>query len=318
MVKKQDPDKVRYRAFCNENNLWLFIQPWWLDALIKSRWKVVLDIRGGRIMGGWVYCVSQKFGVPYLTNAPLSPYQGFFFNYPRDLSVKRRLSFEEEVLKNLVKKLPGMRYYSQKLHPRQKNLIPLLWKGFSVRIRYTYVLEKLNDLGVIWDNFYSSTRKSIRKAENRYSLRLVESHDPKVAYDFHEKSMNRKREPTQFSMNQLQRLDEELLNRNQRKILIAEDPSGVIHGAVYIVWNSDTAYYLLGGTDPDLRHSGASIYLIWEAIRLMSKKVDRFDFEGSMIPAVERIFRSFGAKQNQYFQVKKYRFPLNLLKIWQD
>lgn len=316
MVKGQSSDKTRYRVFCKENSLWLFIQPWWLDAVSDSRWNVILDIRGGRIMGGWVYCQARKFGISYLTNSPLSPYQGYFFNYPEDLSAKRRLSFEEEVVRNLSERLPSKWYINQKLHPSHKNLLPLHWLGYTVNMRFTYVLNEINDLSVVWNNFYPSTRKAIRKAEKRFNLEVIESQNPKIAYDFHVGSMSRKKESPQFSLNLLQRLDTELKSRNLRKIFLAKDLNGNIHGAVYIVWHENTAYYLLGGSAPHLRQSGVSKFLLWEAIKSMSGMVNYFDFEGSMIPSVERIFRSFGAKQQQYSQLIKYRFPLNVLKIW--
>jgi len=63
------------------------------------------------------------------------------------------------------------------------------------------------------------------------------------------------------------------------------------------------AYYLLGGADPRLRSSGAQSLLFWEAIKLASRKNLKFDFEGSMIEPIERVFRAFGAVQVPYLQI---------------
>jgi hypothetical protein len=38
-----------------------------------------------------------------------------------------------------------------------------------------------------------------------------------------------------------------------------------------------------------------------------------FDFEGSMIPEVERYFREFGGKLIPYYEISKAKFPVNLL-----
>jgi len=57
------------------------------------------------------------------------------------------------------------------------------------------------------------------------------------------------------------------------------------------------------GADPRLRSSGAQSLLFWEAIKLASEKNLKFDFEGSMIEPIERVFRAFGATQVPYLQL---------------
>ena len=80
-----------------------------------------------------------------------------------------------------------------------------------------------------------------------------------------------------------------------------------------MVWDDYTAYYLIGGADPELRNSGASSLLLWEAIQFAAQVSRTFDFEGSMLKPVERFFRAFGAIQQPYMQVKKYNsLPLRM------
>ena len=75
--------------------------------------------------------------------------------------------------------------------------------------------------------------------------------------------------------------------------------------AIYIVWDANSAYYLLGGSDPNFRSSGANSLLLWEAIKFASGVTKRFDFEGSMIEPIERYFRGFGATQKPYLSISK-------------
>jgi len=74
---------------------------------------------------------------------------------------------------------------------------------------------------------------------------------------------------------------------------------------VFIVWQDSCAYYIAGGSDPALRHSGAHSLVMWEAIQYVSQFTDHFDFEGSMVPGVERFFREFGATQTPYFTLTR-------------
>jgi hypothetical protein len=78
-----------------------------------------------------------------------------------------------------------------------------------------------------------------------------------------------------------------------------------LHAGIYVVWDEQSAYYLMGGGDPELRSSGATSLCMWEAIKFVSTKTKSFDFEGSMIERVERFFRAFGAIQTPYFSITK-------------
>ena len=70
---------------------------------------------------------------------------------------------------------------------------------------------------------------------------------------------------------------------------------------------------MLGGLNESAQRYGSQSYLLWEAIKFSSSKVERFDFEGSMNEQIERFFRAFGAKQQQYFNLSKVESKL--LKI---
>ena len=83
----------------------------------------------------------------------------------------------------------------------------------------------------------------------------------------------------------------------------------------FIAWQESSAYYLAGGGDPELRASGAHSLILWEGIRFTAQYTDLFDFEGSMIPGVERFFREFGAIQTPFFTITKGNLSL-LYKAW--
>ena len=83
-----------------------------------------------------------------------------------------------------------------------------------------------------------------------------------------------------------------------------------------MTYDNDTAYYLAGGTDPNFYGSGAMSSLMWHAIQTaigMKKKV--FDFEGSMLPSVDRFFKNFSPQEVHYLHLKKINsFLYSLLK----
>jgi len=93
--------------------------------------------------------------------------------------------------------------------------------------------------------------------------------------------------------------------RNQGELWGGYDPQGRLHAAVFVVWQKQSAWYIAGGGDPSLRHSGAHSLVLWEAIQQVAQFTDIFDFEGSMMPGVERFFREFGGIQTPYFTIQK-------------
>jgi hypothetical protein len=97
----------------------------------------------------------------------------------------------------------------------------------------------------------------------------------------------------------VRRLDAACSARGVRRMLLAEGADGTPYAAIYLVWDAESAFYLMGGSDPRLRHSGATSLLMWEAIKFAGQVTKRFDFEGSMLQPIERFFRAFGGQQIQ-------------------
>jgi CelD/BcsL family acetyltransferase involved in cellulose biosynthesis len=84
--------------------------------------------------------------------------------------------------------------------------------------------------------------------------------------------------------------------------------------ASYVLYNKDTAYYLLGGYDPSNKHNGAGVMALFNAIMEAKKRgIKNFDFEGSMLPEVEKYFRAFGGELVPYFTVNKAKFLIEVL-----
>ena len=105
------------------------------------------------------------------------------------------------------------------------------------------------------------------------------------------------------------RANELLSGTGKSKTLIARDESGKAIAGVYICWDWNRAYYLLGGYDTESSHHGGSALALWHAMRFAGEEAGlrAFDFEGSMVPAIERFFRKFGGVLTPYFEVVRER-----------
>jgi lipid II:glycine glycyltransferase (peptidoglycan interpeptide bridge formation enzyme) len=174
-------------------------------------------------------------------------------------------------------------------------------------------LEYLSDLEAVYSNFQSNIRTDIKKAEK--ILQIKEDLQIEDFYKINTKTFERQGECIRYSLDFLKVLDEACLKNNCRKIFYAIDDENNIHAAIYIIWDENSAYYLMSGSDPVLRHSGANSLLLWHAIQFASRVTKKFDFEGSMIENIERFFRAFGTNQKQYFNISKDFKKSNVYKV---
>lgn len=299
-------NKEKYRTLCAiEKSIPLFSQDWWLDATAgDGSWDVVLVEENGSIVGAMPYFHQQRNGLKLISQPVLTQTSGPWIR-PSKAKYAKALGYQKDVMEGLIKKLPAFDYFSQNWHYSYTNWLPFYWEGFKQTTRYTYVLPSLTSEEELWAGLEEKIRGDIRKASNRFGLRV---RDDLALADFlrlNRMTFERQGMPLPYSESLVERLDAACAARGQRRILIAEDNQGQHHAGVYIVWDDNAAYYLMGGGHPKLRSSGATSLCMWEAIRHASKETKTFDFEGSMIESVERFFRAFGAIQTPYFNVKK-------------
>lgn len=303
-------NKDAYRSLCEtEKSIPIFSQPWWLDATAgEQRWDVVTVEKNGRIMATLPYYTEGLLGLTLLTQPALTQTLGPWLRP----DVARTFSEQKDLMETLVERLPSFDHYAQNWHYNQSSWLPLFWQDFRQTTRYTYILPDLSDPQLLWSDLQENIRREIRKAANRFNVRIRDDLGLSEFLALSRLTFARQGMPAPYPKALVERLDSACSARNARKILIAEDDQGLRHAGVYLVWDDNSAYYLMGGGDPELRNSGATSLCMWEAIRFASTVTRRFDFEGSMLEPVERFFRAFGAIQQPFPCVSKT--PSRLLR----
>ncbi|MEY4902562.1 MAG: hypothetical protein RLZZ292_377 [Bacteroidota bacterium] len=312
-------NKQHYQLFCDTQlNLPLFMQAWWLDAVCggTENWEVALSKdKSGKIIGALPYFNTRlKRLIPAIFTPALTPFSGIWLDYPREMTkMEAKISWEHRVLNELIEQLPNKPMFEQRYAPTLTNWLPFYWKGFQQTTRYTYVLEDLSNLEEVWSAMKDKLRNTIRKAEKLVSIEKIDVMDAQAIlffYQLNQKTFQRQGIKMHYTLPFIQKIDAVLAHRGQRAIYFAQDINSSItcyHAAIYVVWDKKTAYCLMIGGDTALRSSGAISLLLWRAIQDMAKKGIAFDFEGSMLPNVEPMYRAFGATQKPYLQLSKER-----------
>lgn len=302
-----------YRTLCaQEPSIPLFSQAWWLDATAgEGAWDVALVEKGDAICAAMPYVRRKRYGFTVLGQPALTQTLGPWLRETNGKS-STKLAQQKDWLRSLIAALPPFSHFTQNWHWRMGNWLPFYWAGFQQTTRYTYILHELGDEKTLWQGLQENVRGDIRKASSRFHLRVRDDLTVNDLLVLNRKTFARQKMDLPYTEAFVLKLDQACAERHARKIFIAEDEKGLRHAGVYIVWDGNSAYYLMGGGDPDLRNSGATSLCMWEAIKFAASVTNRFDFEGSMIEPVEKFFRAFGAQQTPFFTVSKT--PSRLLK----
>jgi hypothetical protein len=309
--------KEKYISLCDqEPSIPIYSQYWWLDSLCPNNWDVILFEKNGRIVAALPYYLRRKTIFTFQTMPVLTQNLGVWLKYPDNLNYTKKISFENRIMKEVLKALPKSDMVNINLHYSLTNWLPFYWAGFRQTTRYTYIIEGLEDLDNVYERFDPTVKNKIRKAENL--VETVFTDDIKSFYEINRKTFLRQKINIPYSLELLQKHDSMLKERNARKIFFAKDKDGNIHSALYLTWDRMSSYIHMAGEDPDLRSSGAGIKLIWDAIKYTRETLhlNKLDFEGSMIEGVEQIRRKFGGVQYPYFSLIKFNSKL-LQALWE-
>jgi len=302
--------KLLYRGFCSsEPSIPIFSKDWWLDAVCgHDYWGVCVIENGGNVVATMPYYYKKNIFKIQLLSMPLLTQTLGPWISPTSAKYAKKLAREKDLMNELISQLPKFDYFSQNFHYNITNWLPFYWQGFKQTTRYTYAIENLTDLDVIWSNFQSKIRTDIRKAEKQVSV--LTDLPLETFYQTNVKTFERQNIKIPYTFEFIKNIDKTCAGHSARKMFFAVDRQNQIHAVVYIVWDDNSAYYLMGGADPNLRNSGASSLLMWEAIKFASTVTKKFDFEGSMIEPVERFFRAFGGIQKPYFNISKFNLSV--------
>jgi hypothetical protein len=282
----------------------IFACRWWLEAVVPGNFDILQVAHNNQIQAAWPIVYLKRNSARHVCMPPLTQKLGILFA-PVAINRPGLLSLNQKRAAELIDRLGNIDTFQQNFHEGFTDWLPFYWRGYSQTTRYTYVLEDISNQGELWNGMRPHYRRVIRKAA-RLGIRVKEDLELPEFLDLNRKTFARQGKPPPVTDDIISRVDDACRINAGRKIFAGVDAQGRVHAAIYIAWMGNTAYYLLGGSEPELRQSGAQVLALWEAIRFAGSVALRFDFEGSMLPQIERVFRGFGATQIPYFSISKF------------
>ena len=302
--------KEKYHQLCNtQNSIPIFSQDWWLDIVCgNDKWDVLLIEDKGHIKAAFpIYIPCQGI----ISMPPMTQTMGpWFAPNSEDTKHTKALGKQQVLSKKLIGLLPPHSIFLQNFSHMITDWLPFYWAGYQQTTRYTYRLSEIKQKEKLWNNITSNIHRNIIKAKEKHRITVKKGISIEAFLRVQEQTFERQQITNKTDIKILTRLIQACRERNQGDLWGGYDEKGQLHAAVFIVWQDNTAWYLAGGGNPTLRNSGAHSLILWECICYVSQFTDTFDFEGSMIPGIERFFREFGAIQTPYFTITKGNLSL--------
>ena len=311
----ESESEVWDRFVSETENATLFHTHWWHQAWGLSPRIYVRKDQDAKIEAGLLLHVRKFFGVKAVLRPPLTPRNGPIFCAARSGNRSSRyVHFKKEML-SAIESLPRLGFYDFILRPCDTDVMPFLWNGYDTQVTYTYVIPKEE---CTWQRNMSSTQKrNLRKArkELRTEGCAIETNPPfdDVKFLLLETARLKGYSMEGYS-DQMSLWWEVVQKRGAGRLYLVRDTQGNAVCATVLVWDSHTAYYLGGGIRAVGRQKTHLNYLLFERMIHDAHDMGRdFDFEGSILPGVERFFRAWGGQLRPAYRVVKTSSILSYL-----
>ena len=307
----ESKSKIQYRSFCDENpSVAVFSQPWYLDACTNMKWDATIAInKDGVINGVLPYALKKKLGIFTSIIVPLyCPFLGpNIVNDNRVKSAYKKNSNQFSIVGSLIEQLPKVDYCNIQLNPDGNSWFPFFQKGYKQTTRYTYVIDHKQGLKNIAANLKSQLRNTLLKPANENLVEVSQELD--LFIDLLKANFQDKNIQGLFDKDKIKRIINGALENDAGKLYVITKPGHLI-AAAFILNDQLKSYTLFTASSTEGKSSEAVAIVLWKAIQDAVEAGRDFDFEGSMLPGVEKFFRSFGGQQVPYHRISKINNPL--------
>lgn len=283
----------------------------WTELFRPALTRVGIYDASDNLRGGFSISKERRFGLWAFRNPPYTPQAGPFYEF-RATNPAARTDEQRAVVEAMAAYLSttGTAVTSLGLSPGITDTLPFFWRGWKVVPHYTYRIDLAQDEGALLGALSTKRRNDIRKAgADGVYVQEVEKIDS--LRSLMGRTYARQRMASPATVTEL--VFSAFPPGRDSYCLIAKRGDGRPEAGAFVIHDARTAYYLIGGYS-DKAHHGAGALAMWHAIRkAKAMGLKTFDFEGSVVPPIERYFRGFGGVLTPIFTVNKAWLPVEVL-----
>lgn len=287
----------RYEELCQQNDMPVFMQYWWLDAVSAGKdWDVLLvhedNDETKPIIAAMPYEYRKMLWGRIAQPQEMTPYGGIWFS--PEVNEQEQLQLVgtriQEMLKE--KRVWSFNQRFQVGSPMPKMLEEM---GFRISRRRTFVLDHITSMEDIRNGFSRNKRHKLDTLTSGYTIRDV---DPEEFYRFHHATCLQKRLRIEYSREMLLVLWEKARNQQQGETIGIYTDENELLAAAFVVWDKSTLYELINTFDHDHPDNGAREMLAYEIIRRAYEKGLQINFNNH-----RDYLKHYGAKAKPFASV---------------
>lgn len=268
----------------------VFYQPWWLDA-VSTSWDVIIIYKAQKAVLVWPYTLEQKWMLRLIRTPRLTPSLGPYF---------LENTADHTVLEQAYQLLPRAAYHIL-TPPFSKDLSAFFaGKGYTAFSKRTYLIDLKPELTAISAAVEKKRMKLIQKAEKELLVTETQLNVP-LFNQWLSGTFERQGNKYALTPEFIAAADQAARAHHACLCLEVRDTNGNILGIQWFLYDRTSMYYMLSVINPEQKHPSAAALLLWTAIcKAKELGLEYFDFEGSSIPGIEFFFKSFGGMRIDY------------------
>lgn len=253
----------------------------WFLNIVSPKWEALVSEDFNYLMP---LPVKRKYKIPYIVQPHLAQQLGVFSVFEID----------DEVLEVFIKNIP---YYSYEINLNENN------KHEEVICKKNYILKLNQPYSILSTEFSKNTVRNIAKAKKQ-KLIIEKNISLEVYLNFY---YSIEKEFISSDKSVLQQLLIEGIEREQVILYGAFDVNNQLIAAVCIFITEQRLTYLFPVSNNVGKQSSAMFMIINDLIKEHAEKDILLDFEGSQIEGIARFYKGFGAVNQPYYVLKKFR-----------
>lgn len=264
-----------------------------------------------KLIGAFNIYVQKKGFIKYYRNPFHSPSINLFIETKAKNKSKKNTEIKKiiSLISDFIDKFP-YNILSLSFPPEFVDFQPFFWKNYKIIPNYTYIINLEKDIKEIEADFSPERRNDIKKAL-KDNIVCKKTTDFSTVKKLVLKTFTRKQKA--ISEIFLDKILFEFANKSNSFAFVSYQNELPIATA-FCIYDNFKTYYILGGYDNNNKHQGAGALAVLESIKYSKEKnIKNFDFEGSMLPEVEKYFRGFGGDLTPYYSVNKANFLIEIV-----
>lgn len=191
------------------------------------------------------------------------------------------------------------------------NTVDELDKSWKSTEQVNLILDLEGSYESIYKRFSSNTKRNLKKAQ-KHNLSIFEYDSPEVLMRLFRETQGSKYSVSSDFYTKMTHLMHVLIHKKLGRVWTMHDEHNSAVAGVFIMEYKGRATLLFTATSAYGMETHAMTQLINEFLLFRSGHIEVFDFEGSNVPGIHRFYSGFGAREDNYYHLRKNALPIPL------